>query len=386
MEGILYCTLNMFCLSILILILLQIIKSNDRRMSQIVYSWFIISSVILCTSDLIWGIVDFSFVWQFSDSVDFMVNSIYHMFTLVTAYMWYLFSESEMETRTTTTKKGLVISTIPFIIGISIIISSYWTNAVFSINDEGVYERGTLYILHIGICFFYILLTSIKAFIRSFNKNNYVVRTKYRTLASFCIFPLISGVFQVVLVGSPMISAGVTFAAIQVYINSREQLISVDPLTKLNNRTEMVRYIDNKIKNRNPNKELYLFIMDMDYFKKINDKYGHIEGDEALIIAADAMKNAVGKTGLHAFRFGGDEFVVAGEVKADFNPDEFCARINKILSEETQKREKDYILHMSIGYFKHTPEIKDISEFISSADKYLYKKKSEGFLKRSLRE
>lgn len=386
MEGILYCTLNIFCLLILILILLQIIKSNDRRMSQMVYSWFIISSVILCTSDLIWGIVDFSFVWQFSDSVDFMVNSIYHIFTLVTAYMWYLFSESEMETRTTTTKKGLVISMLPFVIGISIIVSSYWTNAVFSINDEGVYERGPLYILHIGICFFYILLTSIKAFTRSFNKKNYVVRAKYRTLASFCIFPLISGVFQVFLVGSPMISAGVTFAAIQVYINSREQLISVDPLTKLNNRTEMVRYIDNKMKNRNPNKELYIFIMDMDYFKKINDKYGHIEGDEALVIAADTLKNAAGKTGLYAFRFGGDEFVVAGEVKSDFNPDEFCARINEILSEETQKREKDYTLHMSIGYFKHTREIKDVSEFISSADKYLYKKKSERFLKRSFRE
>lgn len=148
----------------------------------------------------------------------------------------------------------------------------------------------------------------------------------------------------------------------------------------------MVRYIDNKMKNRNPNKELYLFIMDMDYFKKINDKYGHIEGDEALVIAADTLKNAAGKTGLYAFRFGGDEFVVAGEVKSDFNPDEFCARINEILSEETQKREKDYTLHMSIGYFKHTHEIKDVSEFISSADKYLYKKKSERFLKRSFRE
>lgn len=231
MEGILYCTLNIFCLSILILILLQIIKSNDRRMSQMVYSWFIISSVILCTSDLIWGIVDFSFVWQFSDSVDFLVNSIYHIFTLVTAYMWYLFSESEMETRTTTTKKGLAVSLVPFVIGISIIVGSYWENWVFFIDENGTYQRGDLYIVHIAICFFYILLTSIKAFVRSFNKDNYLNRAKYRTLANFCIFPLIAGVFQVFLVGSPMISAGVTFAAIQVYINSREQLISVDPLT-----------------------------------------------------------------------------------------------------------------------------------------------------------
>lgn len=381
MDGILYCALNLFCLSILIMILLQILKSSDKRMSQMVYSWFIVSSAILCASDLIWGIIDFSYTWQFSDSIDFIVNSIYHMFTLVTSYMWYLFSESEMETRTTKVKKCLAISMIPFIIGICIIASSYWTNAVFYIRDGGVYERGPLYILHIGICFFYILLTSTKAFVRSFNKKNFVNRAKYRSLASFCIFPLISGVFQVIFVGSPMISAGVTFAAIQVYINSREQLISVDPLTKLNNRSEMVRFLDNKMKNRNPNKELYLFIMDVDYFKKINDKFGHIEGDNAIRIVADSLKKSVRKTNLFACRYGGDEFVVVGEVKPNFNPDEFCKLINENLEEETKAREKDYILHLSIGYFKYTPEIKNIAEFISSADKYLYKRKNERTLK-----
>lgn len=386
MEGILYCTLNIFCLAILIMILLQIIKSSDKRMSQRVYACFIISSVILCTSDLVWGIVDFSFVWQFSDSVDFMVNSIYHIFTLVTAYTWYLFSESEMETRTTTTKKGLALSLVPLIAGVFLVIFSYWKNLVFYINDDGVYQRGSFYIVHIFICFFYILLTSIKAFVRSFYKDNYLKRAQYRTLSCFCIFPLIAGVFQVLLVGSPMLSAGVTFAAIQVYVRSRQELISVDPLTKLNNRAEMERFIDHRIKNRNPNKDLYLFIMDVDYFKKINDKFGHVEGDVAIMLAAEAVRSVSIKNNLNAFRYGGDEFVVSGEVKEDFDPDEFCSLINQKLSEETEKRGKEYNLHMSIGYFKYTNEIKDITEFISSADEYLYKKKSERSLKRSFRE
>ena len=78
----------------------------------------------------------------------------------------------------------------------------------------------------------------------------------------------ISFVLQVLFIGSPMISTGVTFASLQVYVSSREQLISVDPLTKLNNRTELVRFLDNKMKNRSPGKDLYLFIMDLDYFKK----------------------------------------------------------------------------------------------------------------------
>ena len=386
MEGILYCTLNIFCLSILILILLQIIKSKDRRTSQFIYSWFIISSVILCGSDLLWGIVDSSFFWQFSESVDFMVNSIYHIFTLVTAYMWYLYSESEMETRTTTTKKGLIVSLIPLVTGVSLIVGSYWQNLVFYIDNNGVYQRGNLYIVHISICFFYIILTSVKALVRSFDKENYLKRTRYRTLAYFCIFPLISGIFQIMLVGSPMLSAGVTFAAIQVYVRSRQELISVDPLTKLNNRAEMERYIDHKMRNRNASKDLYLFIMDMDDFKKINDKFGHVEGDEAIVIAASAIRSAIGKASLNAFRYGGDEFVVSGEVKPDFNPDEFCKLINERLSEETESRGKEYSLHMSAGYIKHTPEIKSIAEFIEAADEYLYMKKSEKLVRRGVKE
>ena len=79
MEGILYCALNIFCLSILLLILVQIIKSADKRISQRMYFCFIIASIILCTSDLAWGIIDYFYAWRFSDSVDFVVNSIYHL-------------------------------------------------------------------------------------------------------------------------------------------------------------------------------------------------------------------------------------------------------------------------------------------------------------------
>ncbi len=386
MTGLLYCTLNIFCILILAMVLFQIVKSSDKRVSQVVYSLFIISSSILCISDLIWGVIDFSALWEISDSMAFIANSIYHVFTIVVAYMWYLYAESEQESRTISTKKGWAISILPFLIDVALIIGSFKHNFIFLINQEGVYERGKFYIVHIAICFFYILLTSLKAFIRSFYKENYMKKNKYRTLASFCIIPLITGVLQVIFVGSPMISAGVTFASLQVYVSSREQLISVDPLTKLNNRTEMVRFLDHKMRNRNINKDLYLFIMDLDYFKKINDKYGHIEGDAAIKIVADALKKVVRKTNLFVCRYGGDEFVVIGEVKKDFLPEDFIKEINNTLKEETKKRGKEYSLHMSIGYFKYTPEIKSVSQFVSAADKYLYRRKSERVLKRPLKE
>ena len=44
------------------------------------------------------------------------------------------------------------------------------------------------------------------------------------------------------------------------------------------------------MKSRPQGKELYLIIFDVDHFKEINDKYGHIEGDTALVKMADAMR------------------------------------------------------------------------------------------------
>ncbi len=386
MEGLLYCTLNMFCIAILGTILGRILRSSDKRVSQVTYSWFIISSIILCSSDLLWGIIDFSYQWSFSDYFDFAVNSIYHIFTIVVAYLWFLYAESEQESRTISTKIGWGISMIPLIVDIALILSSYKLDSVFRISNAGEYERGQLYMLHILICFFYIIFTSIKAFVRSFRKDNYMKKEKLRSIASFCIIPLISAVLQVLFVGSPMISAGVTFASLQVYVSSRELLISVDPLTKLNNRTEMVRYLDSKMRNRSPGKDLYLFIMDLDYFKRINDKYGHIEGDAAITIVAEALRKVVRKTSFFVCRYGGDEFVLIGEVKTDFDPSEFREEINRVLNEEREKQNKEYVLHMSIGYFKHNPEIHSVAEFVSAADKYLYKQKSDRLLKRSQRE
>ena len=355
---------------------------NDKRVSQVAYSWFIISSMILCSSDLLWGIIDFSYHWQFSEAIDFAVNSVYHIFTIVVSYLWFLYAESEQESRTISTKIGWAISMIPLLIDISLILSSYEFDSVFRISQAGEYERGKLYEIHILICFFYIIFTSIKAFVRSFRKDNYMRKDKLRSIASFCVFPLIAGVMQVLFVGSSMISAGVTFASLQVYVSSREQLISVDPLTKLNNRTEMVRFLDNKMKNRSPGKDLYLFIMDLDYFKKINDKYGHIEGDTAITIVADVLRDIERRENFFACRYGGDEFVLIGEVKSDFEPGAFREMINEMLRDAKEKNGKEYTLHMSVGYFKYVPEIHSVAEFVSAADKYLYKQKSERLLKR----
>ena len=372
MEGLLYCTLNILCAAILFLLLINILKSVDKHSSQIMFSWFILASIILCASDFTWGLIDISNAWSVSSDTAFAVNSIYYTFVGVVAYLWFLFSESEQESKIVTTKPGIILSAIPIIIFVILVAGSYRYQWLFYIDENNCYQRGDYYILKIAIGFFYILFTSIKSLIRGLKKSNYLNRSKYLSLASFAVFPCITAILQILFKGSPMISVGVSFAAMQVYISTREALISADPFTKLNNKNELIRHLDFKIKTRNPNRDLYLFIMDLDYFKTINDKYGHLEGDDAILISADSLRLVAKKFNFFVSRYGGDEFVMVGEVHRDFNPIAFITEVNEILQSEAEKRDKPYKLHMSIGYASYNYEMKTIPDFIKAADELLY--------------
>jgi len=96
--------------------------------------------------------------------------------------------------------------------------------------------------------------------------------------------------------------------------NKQHQLLqnfaNQDPLTKLENRramiAEMTRCAADFERSQMPS---ILIVVDLDFFKSINDKFGHGEGDEVLKNVAGLLRNRVRKTD-RVFRFGGEEFVV----------------------------------------------------------------------------
>ncbi len=372
MEGLLYISLNAFCILELLVIFVNIHKGVDKRMEQVMFAWFVVGSIILLTSDIIWGVFEFYLGWH-NPSLTYLVNSFYHIFTGVVAYLWFLFSESSQGSAVVKSKLGIFFSMIPFLVLMGMVVGSNSHGWVFNVNyADSQYTRGPMYIVIVLVCFGYIFSTSIKALFKSLKKENYLQKGHLRSLAAFCVFPAVSGVLQILFVGSPMISAGIAFAAFQVYMNTREQLISIDPMTQLNNKKHMENFLDNKMKSRNENKDLYVFIMDLDYFKTINDRFGHIEGDAAIIIAANTIREAVAKTNYFACRYGGDEFVVVCETPKSFKPKEFRDTLNENLKINTEKEGKAYTLKFSVGYKKYSPEFKDVTSFIAAADEGLY--------------
>ena len=84
-----------------------------------------------------------------------------------------------------------------------------------------------------------------------------------------------------------------------------------DPITGLNNRTSMEKYLPREIDlARRHQQPMALLVMDLDGFKQINDQAGHDTGDRVLREAARVISRAVRNTDL-VYRYGGDEFVGA---------------------------------------------------------------------------
>ena len=146
-----------------------------------------------------------------------------------------------------------------------------------------------------------------------------------------------------------------------------------DPLTNLWNRTYMNILLDNLLEEKIP---FSIAMFDVDFFKKVNDTYGHIIGDRILEKFSKIIEESI-PSNASAIRYGGEEFLVIFPNK---NVKEVYS-IAELIRETSQDELKlhDMVKTITIsGGIKEYNQILSKEEFISEADKKLYQAKKEG--------
>jgi diguanylate cyclase (GGDEF)-like protein len=157
------------------------------------------------------------------------------------------------------------------------------------------------------------------------------------------------------------------------------KLANTDALTKtLNRRALFVRGEQEYRLARKYNHDLTLILMDIDYFKKINDSYGHPAGDTLLFEIAQLVRNNIRKEDIFA-RYGGEEFAVLLR-RSDTESSRLVAEhlMEKIRNHTFYVDNKNVTMTVSIGVSQLTPEHSSIETMISNADKALYQAKERG--------
>lgn len=155
-----------------------------------------------------------------------------------------------------------------------------------------------------------------------------------------------------------------------------EELNSRDVLTNVYNKGAIEKLINITLQ-QNPNREYGLFIIDIDYFKSINDTFGHIFGDMVLKEAtADITKAFYDKE--YVGRIGGDEFIVFAEYAYLKLLDEKAQLINHVFRKTYENEGQQYGISASIGISKFPQDGKTYKELLEKADIALYHVKDRG--------
>lgn len=156
-----------------------------------------------------------------------------------------------------------------------------------------------------------------------------------------------------------------------------ERLAEIDSLTMLYNRNGFSIYIHEFLKQAIlQQKNLLVVLGDLDDLKKINDTYGHLEGDNAIMVCAKAFLS-LGLPSSKCFRFGGDEFVLLA--LEDSNNDILsaaAAQIKKYLDHYNRTSDNAYTVSISIGtWFGKVTKGFRIEQAIQLADKDMFNNK-----------
>lgn len=164
-------------------------------------------------------------------------------------------------------------------------------------------------------------------------------------------------------------------------INHLKETAVTDGLTQLANHKHFSERLAVEVKRATRyNSSLSLMMIDIDFFKLINDKYGHLTGDKVLKDIAQIIKENVRESDIPA-RYGGDEFALIlpeTDIKQAYT-----------VAEKLRKKVEEYIftledvedaakLTTSLGVAMLTPEMKQSTDLIEKADQAMYRAKKDG--------
>jgi len=162
-------------------------------------------------------------------------------------------------------------------------------------------------------------------------------------------------------------------------INQRlKELSEIDPLTGIMNRRSFLKRLSAEIeRSKRYKSKLSIILIDLDYFKNINDKYGHNTGDEVLINLCSKISNHLRKNDAFC-RWGGEEFMIFSPETDREAVKKLCDKIKLSISEHKLSENIETAITVSIGCTSYLDSDTSDTVFIERADKALYFSKNNG--------
>ena len=230
---------------------------------------------------------------------------------------------------------------------------------VFSVSADNVYSRGQYFYIYVIMYFAAIVYLSVSTFVTAREFQNRSRALIYPLM----FFLLIETIIQVTLPELHVTWLCVTLLSVLYFIYCSEMWNQLDALTGLLNQNS---YLNRTAEMRCRGGVLVVF--DVDDFKQINDRYGHLQGDVCLAEIGRCIKKAYAHSG-YCYRTGGDEFCVLME-----NADREAQCAQEFVRQLEQRRKAvDFLPTVSFGSAPFLGE--DVLVVKNRADREMYRYK-----------
>lgn len=299
-------------------------------------------------------------------------NTVYFLLNILPPALFLIYAQLKMSVTSPTLQQHRAALRIVFAIWAGICLSGPWTGYLFTIGPDNLYRRGPGFMLSSLILYG---TTAYSIAMISLHRDS-LPKKEWWILLFYPFPPIVGGVLQQMFYGTMLLWPATVISLLMLALNLQNSRMGRDFLTGLQNRMSLMRHLTMMTANRS--KVLLSGIaLDLDGFKVINDRFGHAEGDRALIETAHVLRASIRSQDMVA-RLGGDEFIIILETDRVEELEAVVARVRKAFGCLPDAGSRPYRLSTSVGYCVYDPDIdREPGRFLARLDAALYEDKQE---------
>jgi diguanylate cyclase (GGDEF)-like protein len=344
------------------------IQSNIGRQSETkAFRRIIRVYVIYIFEDMTWVLLSFHTHLHLATTLlEYIQSGILALFT----FCWFLFAEHYIDGFPVMNRKYCRFYAVPLTVAGAVTVS-FCLNLVGAAGN-GLWQSFYLYLINSVVDTFYLAFAFLHTLIRALREKRKAQRQRFVVILECILYPAVGATASFFISYVPFIIMMILPSIIKVLIEMQNANIYTDALTGINNRYRVNEYLEKSWEHVSKTSPIVLYMIDINKFKGINDKYGHLEGDHALVIIANCLKKLTGE-GIVIGRFGGDEFILVDTKNHD--PKETVARYRSYLADAAKEQNLPYSLTVAFGYAVCTDPTERIEDVQKRADLALYEDK-----------
>ena len=371
-------TVLIYTNSFAVLVLVLILKNYRQKFKSICCEEKVFVLFILTTLFMLINEVAIENLWlQPGRIVHFMLyvmQTIDYGMAVVIPMLWLHYCLYRIYHISSVKKQVRYLIVLPAALYVILLLAMLPSGIAFGIDASNRYSRGIAYAASYVFGFLY-MAAAVFLIVSNRKMLNRGEIVPYLLVPAIPMLLAIGEILWQPLTG--LMWSGTSLVILEIQMLVLNNRTNIDHLTSLNNRMALDAYLRRMIhESHTLHTRMGVIMIDVDDFKSINDRFGHVEGDRALKATADILRECFAGNHFIA-RYGGDEFTI---VVKDCNNEQMAAYLEQLqvqCDKHNSTANKPYKIMLSVGSWVFTDqEITSLHSLYMKVDTLMYQEKN----------